>query len=74
MSCECYRIGGRFIAEDPDCPAHGTQARAEREEAESFLQDVADACARAEAEVLAWRERFPQYVYRPQDDIVALKL
>jgi hypothetical protein len=25
-------------------------------------------------EVLAWRERFPHYVYRPQDDCVALKL
>lgn len=26
------------------------------------------------AEVLAWRERFPQYVYRPQDDCVSLRL
>jgi hypothetical protein len=23
MSCQCYQIGGPFIAEDPDCPAHG---------------------------------------------------
>jgi hypothetical protein len=23
MSCQCYKIGGPFIAEDPDCPAHG---------------------------------------------------
>lgn len=30
MGCECYQIGGRFIAEDPDCPAHGTAAQAER--------------------------------------------
>lgn len=21
--CECYQIGGRFIAEDPGCPVHG---------------------------------------------------
>ena len=21
--CECYRIGGPFVAEDPSCPAHG---------------------------------------------------
>lgn len=21
--CECYKIGGRFIAEDPECPIHG---------------------------------------------------
>lgn len=41
MSCECYQIGGRFIAEDPDCPAHGTEAQrlqAEAEE-ESRLKD-----------------------------------
>jgi hypothetical protein len=25
--CDCYRIGGPFIAEDPNCPAHGTEAR-----------------------------------------------
>lgn len=23
MGCQCYQIGGPFIAEDPDCPAHG---------------------------------------------------
>ena len=23
MGCECYTIGGPFIAEDPNCPAHG---------------------------------------------------
>lgn len=22
--CECYQVGGRFIAEDPDCPIHGS--------------------------------------------------
>ncbi len=27
-----------------------------------------------ENEVMAWRSRFPQYEYRPQDDCVALKL
>lgn len=27
--CECYQIGGRFIAEDPDCPAHGITAHRE---------------------------------------------
>lgn len=28
--CECYKIGGPFIAEDPDCPIHGREAQ-ERE-------------------------------------------
>jgi len=23
--CECYQVGGPFIAEDPDCPIHGTE-------------------------------------------------
>lgn len=32
--CECYKIGGRFIAEDPDCPVHGTEAQRERERQE----------------------------------------
>jgi hypothetical protein len=27
MSCECYQIGGRFIAEDPNCPIHGDDAQ-----------------------------------------------
>lgn len=27
-----------------------------------------------EIEVMAWRSRFPQYEYRPQDDCIALKL
>lgn len=33
----------------------------------------AEVAASLEAEVLAWRERFPQYTYRKQDDCVALK-
>jgi len=22
--CECYQVGGPWIAEDPDCPIHGS--------------------------------------------------
>jgi hypothetical protein len=33
MSCDCYTIGGRWIAEDPDCPVHGTEAQRKRNEA-----------------------------------------
>jgi len=33
MGCDCYRIGGPFIAEDPDCPIHGREAQ-EREKQE----------------------------------------
>ena len=61
MSCECHKIGGRFIAEDPDCPVHGREGREEAQRVEML-----------EAELAAWRKRFPQYRYRPQDDIVGL--
>jgi hypothetical protein len=30
--CECFQIGGRFIAEDPDCPEHGTAAQIREEQ------------------------------------------
>jgi uncharacterized protein YlxW (UPF0749 family) len=39
--CECYQVGGRFIAEDPDCPAHGVEAQrmaAIREHEENSLK------------------------------------
>jgi hypothetical protein len=26
--CQCYQVGGPFIAEDPDCPVHGTDGLA----------------------------------------------
>ena len=32
MRCECYRVGGPFIAEDPDCPIHGHEAQAREKE------------------------------------------
>ena len=32
--CECYQIGGPFIAEDPNCPMHGLDAQAREREAE----------------------------------------
>ena len=27
--CDCYRIGGPWVAEDPNCPVHGTEAQRE---------------------------------------------
>ena len=46
MSCECYKIGGPFIAEDPNCPFHGTEAQMREEEAaakEASVQTEIDA-------------------------------
>ena len=28
--CECYQIGGPWIAEDPSCPVHGTDGTLQR--------------------------------------------
>ncbi len=38
--CDCYRIGGPWIAEDPNCPTHGTEARIKRDEAESLRTKI----------------------------------
>jgi hypothetical protein len=44
--CECYTIGGPWIAEDPDCPAHGHEAQEEQrlreEEMDSLRAEVAE--------------------------------
>lgn len=40
-SCRCFKVGGPFIAEDPDCPRHGLEAQieaSEREARESSLE------------------------------------
>lgn len=39
----------------------------------AYEAGVADERERWAGEVAAWRERFPGYTYRPQDDCVALK-
>jgi hypothetical protein len=40
--CECYQIGGRFIAEDPDCPIHGTASNGREEQVQEILNQVRD--------------------------------
>lgn len=49
--CQCYQIGGPFIAEDPDCPVHGTEAQAARarQEAEESDRDARITAARITA-------------------------
>jgi hypothetical protein len=34
--CQCFQIGGPFIAEDPDCPAHGWQAQSRDSEIQAL--------------------------------------
>ena len=40
MSCECYKIGGPFIAEDPNCPTHGREAQEREAEREALEERV----------------------------------
>jgi hypothetical protein len=40
MSCDCYKIGGPFIAEDPNCPVHGREAQAEEKRHAAELEDL----------------------------------
>ena len=49
--CECYKIGGRFIAEDPDCPVHGYVAVREREENETEMRRLQDRVEELERQV-----------------------
>lgn len=39
MSCQCYQIGGPFIAEDPDCPIHGRDGREREDRFEAIEED-----------------------------------
>lgn len=41
MSCQCNRIGGPFKAEDPDCPAHGLEAKRRKREIEALGERAA---------------------------------
>lgn len=40
MSCQCHQIGGPFIAEDPDCPAHGTAAQERRARRDALIYNA----------------------------------
>lgn len=59
MTCQCFQVGGPFISEDPDCPAHGTEAqRAERERDAELTRLRAEVEAlRADAERYRWLRR-----------------
>lgn len=38
--CDCYIIGGPWIAEDPNCPVHGREAVREREAKEQEADEM----------------------------------
>lgn len=43
-SCQCFQIGGPFIAEDPDCPVHGIAAQRAEKELTDLLQQAEYPC------------------------------
>ena len=55
MLCEyqCYEIGGPWIAENPKCPVHGTEAQRHKEIAEVQKQELEDRVSDLEEQV-AW--------------------
>lgn len=40
--CECYKIGGPYIAEDPKCPIHGHEARIRDNEEKDLSKRVSN--------------------------------
>jgi len=38
--CDCYRIGGPFIGEDPNCPIHGIRSHGREERLDEILRRV----------------------------------
>lgn len=57
--CDCYKIGGPFIAEDPDCPVHGIEAQAMQREREHERDEMQRQIEELRAEVLALRAALP---------------
>lgn len=53
--CDCYKIGGPWIAEDPDCPEHGYAAQQRQRERESKDSDIEDRMNALESQVVMLR-------------------
>jgi hypothetical protein len=58
--CECYQIGGPWITYDPDCPAHGTEARARDEQQTDDRLESARLLAEYKAEVVMLRQELAE--------------
>lgn len=46
--CQCYQIGGPFIAEDPDCSEHGREAQRAGTHRELIIQQCQHAVSALE--------------------------
>ena len=57
MRCECYRIGGPFIAEDPKCPIHGYEAQAREKEERAYRESEEEKQNELLARIIALEEK-----------------
>jgi len=58
--CDCYKIGGPWIAEDPDCPEHGILARREREEEQKQIESYLSIIHSLDDELTFYKKRLSQ--------------
>jgi len=65
--CECYKVGGPFIAEDPKCPIHGREAVALREEQEDEMAELKLEVSRLKAEVEKYSKAYSDMCW--QEDL-----
>ena len=57
MRCECYRVGGPFIAEDPNCPIHGYEAQAREKEERAYRESEEEKQNELLARIIALEEK-----------------
>lgn len=59
MRCayQCHEIGGPWIAENPDCPTHGYEARQREKWADEEKQELEDRLSSIEARLKALESR-----------------
>jgi hypothetical protein len=53
--CDCFRIGGPFIAEDPECQVHGADATRQKDASDKRLAELEDRVALLEDIVMQLR-------------------
>ena len=57
MRCECYRVGGPFIAEDPNGPIHGYEAQAREKEERAYRESEEEKQNELLARIIALEEK-----------------
>jgi hypothetical protein len=55
--CDCYKIGGPWIAEDPDCPVHGRDAQMRKQWADEEQASLNERIEELERRVAALEDQ-----------------